>query len=190
MEDSLTFNLLKPVAAPKGSWDRIYDWLVGRAKIVIIFIEIIVVISFFAKVVVDNVGKNRIQEFNSIRQTLQPLENEYEQEFRRLQTKDIEYKRLWNGSKKYKEIIDEVYSYFPSITSDLTIKVEENRVTVFGANNLDDFRTLEEGVKNSETFTEAFVDSLTQEQVDVEQNTGKYIFTIVIDPEKIKRETI
>jgi hypothetical protein len=184
------FNLLKPVELPKTSWDKIYEWLVGKARIVILFVEILIITAFISKVIVDNIGKNKEKEYENLAIELKFYEQKYESTFRKLQRKDIEYKKLWGGSKAYSTIINEIFSYIPNPNDQVSVSIDGDRVTIFGYEDLNQLRTLESSLKSSANFSDAFIDRLSLEQQDVLDGSGQYILTAIIKPENLKRASI
>jgi hypothetical protein len=184
------FNLLKPVELPKTSWDKIYEWLVGKARVVILFVEILIITAFISKVIVDNIGKNKEKEYENLAIEMKFYEQKYESIFRKLQRKDIEYKKLWGGSKAYSAIIEEIFSYIPNPNDQVSVTIDNDRVTIFGYEDLNQLRELEASLKSSNNFSDAFIDRLSLEQQDVVEGAGQYILTAVIKPENLKRASI
>jgi len=56
------FNLLKPQKTPPTLWEKIYAWVLGTARIIVIIVEIIVVFSFGARIAVDTIASRLDKE--------------------------------------------------------------------------------------------------------------------------------
>jgi hypothetical protein len=169
-----TFNLLIPLEPPKTYWDKIYDWLLSRAKVIIMVIEVLIVITFFSKVLVDNYGKNLKQQYNKIKTEID-VESKNEIEFRAYQQKEIDYKNLWDYSNQYSVVIAEVYSYL-SPNAEVAVQIENNKITINGYLSLTESKDLEERIKQSETFQNVVAD-LSVESADIETNQGQFNIT-------------
>jgi len=184
------FNLLKPLEEPKDYWDRIYEWLTTRAKIVVLFVEILMVVAFVLKITVDNIGKNGEQEYEKLNIEATLLSTQYENEFREIQRNEIEYKKLWRNGSGFADILEEVDSYIENVGTDFSIKVDTDRINIFGYQDLESLRQLENSLKTSPTFSGAFIDDLSLRGEDVAENSGQYILTAIIKPELVKRSPI
>lgn len=174
------FNLLKPVAPPKTVWDKVYDWLLGRARIVILITEILIGIAFFAKVIQDTDAKNKEDLIARLTQELNFYADRLEPEFRVIEAKDISYETLWNNSNKYSEVLTEIYSYIANASSEINIRVDGREVTIFGTEDLSILQTLEANLKSSQTFSSVIIKSLTLEQQEILEQKGDYVLTAII----------
>ena len=190
MSNDRFFNLLKPIVEPKSSWDKIYDWILGRARVVLLFVEIIMVVLFFTKVVVDNIGKNRIQQFENVQLELLSLEEKHESEFIKIQNKVLRYTELWDLSSNFYPIFTEIIDNLKIPKNTYFFNISSNgRIQVNGYEDITYLRELEAVMKNSNTFTNVTVDTLTLEQEGLEQK-GKYLLTAYIDTQYITRESL
>lgn len=88
------FNLLKPEHAPPTAWDRIYKWLITRARLVIIVSEIIVALAFVAKVGVDLRTKELDEQLQTNFSELSQLATGVEPELRAIQVDARAYEKL------------------------------------------------------------------------------------------------
>jgi hypothetical protein len=189
MASDKSFNLLKPIEPPKTYWDKIYDWILTRARIVLLIVVVIIIGTFFAKVAVDNIGKNKIQQFTSANNKLLGLSTQYEADFRRTQFKNDEYLKLWNGSSAYAQILDEIYAYLPNPSNQFSVTIADNTILITGSDGSAELELLEDLVKSSETFnSESF--RVTREQREVEQETGKFILEATISEDFLTRNNI
>lgn len=183
------FNLLEPVIPPKTFWDKIYDWFMTRARVVMIVVEVIVVLTFVGKIAIDNIGKNKMNELEKIQLELRPLEISNEAKFRDIQVRGEDYKKLWNKSSAYSEIISEIFSYINHSVDTLSIRIDKNSIIILGYEDLNALQSLETQLKSSPTFTNAMI-SINLEQRDVASDSGQFSLTVTIDDKNIFRERI
>ncbi len=187
MAESRIFNLLKPIAPPETVWDKIYDWILGRARVVILITELLIVGAFVGKVVVDTTAKNKDNQIYSLQSEL-AFYTDKEPVFRDIQKRDTQYVNIWNKSSGYSAILDEIFSYIPNPGAQLTIRFDKGKVSILGYDDLDSLKTLETSLKNSKTFTNASVNTLSLEQKEVLQAKGLYILeATIVNP---KREAL
>lgn len=184
------FNLLKPIVPPTTIWDKIYLWIVSRARIIILIAEVLIVIAFFSKVVIDTQAKNKQRQIDRLIQESNLYAATVEPQFRQLNRQDTDYKKIWNLSSNYSEILEEVYSYIDNPSSEVTIRIDKNKVSIFGTEDLNALSQLESAMESSPTFSTAYIDTLTLEQQEVEQGIGKYILIAVVDDENKYRNPI
>ncbi len=188
MAKSVTFNLLKPLQPPKTAWDKIYDWIVDKARIVVLVTIILIAAAFVAKVVVDTDAKNKNKQIDALNQRLSFYSAEVEPRLRLLATKTDVYQKIWNGSSDYAPIIKEIYSYVDNPGADLTIKAADGKVSIFGTEDLTLLRHLEESLRNSPSFTSVNFGNLSIDGQDVQNAKGEYSVTAVI--KNVKRTQI
>jgi hypothetical protein len=170
------FNLLEPIKPPTTLWDKIYDWVLWRARIVVLVTIISITLIFIGKVIVDTDAKNKTKEIASIQSKLRVLETSYEPEFRNLFRRQDSYTKVWNASNYYSDIIREVNSY---VTSDvkLSFRFQGSTITVFGTENLSILNQIEVAMKSSTSFKSVFVNSLVVDSEETGFNQGDYILT-------------
>ncbi len=191
MADDRFFNLLKPIKEPKSSWDKIYDWVLGRARVVLLFVEILIVLIFFAKIIVDNIEKNRIQEFERLQLELLSLEDKHEDNFTEIQEKVFGYIELWDNSNNLYPILTEILDYIGDPTDQFSLVINEGgTVQINGYESLDKLRDIEADMKASEAFVNVAVDALSLEQSDVFEQKGRFSLTAFLDTENISRDPI
>lgn len=168
------FNLLSPYQSPPTTWDKIYDWLLGRARIVMLIAEFAVVISFVLKVAVDTEAKNLNEEIETNNFELQQYAATIEPQIRLIQLRAQGYKNLWENSSAYSAILNEIYSYFPNLSANIVVRITGSEVTITGDGNLIDFSRVETQMKNSDTFSEVVVQNINSEGGEVVSGQGSY----------------
>lgn len=179
MDSDIKFNLLKPVEIPKSSWDRIYEFIMTRARFVLLVIEIIIIVLFFAKVVIDTTEKNSRQAFEEIQFDLRALELNYDAEFRELQARQTDYFKLVDRTSDYSSVLTEIFSYVPNPSFNFSIRIDGKNLTILGYDNLNDLRNLENRMKASPSFRDVAI-NLNLEQRDIESGLGQYVLNAII----------
>jgi hypothetical protein len=174
------FNLLKPIQPPKTVWDKVYDWLLGRARIVLLITEILIAASFFAKVIQDTDAKNKEDEIVRLTTQLDFYKDTLEPSFRVLENKDNAYRLIWNNSPKYSDIVKQVYEFIGNTSSHVNLRVEGKEITIFGTEDLSVLQRLEAALKSSDIFSSVVIRSLTLEQQEILEQKGDYILSAVI----------
>lgn len=188
MEKNRIFNLLKPVKPPPTFWDKTYDWVLGKARVVILITELLIVAAFVAKVIVDTQARTKDEEIATLRNELGFYSSQREPVFRDIQRRDSAYQRIWTNAAEYTEVLNEIYSYVQNPGLQLTVSAEKNRVSIFGYDDLSSVQNLETQLKSSPTFSSVFVDTLTLEQKEILQSTGQYVLVATIS--EYKREAL
>ena len=174
------FNLLKPLKPPSTSWDKIYDWLIGKARVVILCVELIVAVTFMFKVIVDTTAKNKDTEIEKLNEELAFYSIDLEPKFRKLQDKSDAYIRVWNGSNSYTGVIQELISYVDNEDSQVSINVKDSVLVISGYENLDSLKSLESSIKNSPNFNNVTVSNLTLSEREIIEGKGRYSLTASI----------
>lgn len=188
MAEKRIFNLLKPAEPPSTAWDKVYEWLLGKARIVVLITELIIAVTFVFKVIEDTSAKNKEKEIEQLNGQLAIYAQELEPTFRLIQNKSSDYMSIWTNSSDYTPIINEVFSYITNPSSELSVRVGKNTVSVTGFEDLAALQQLEESMKGSETFTSVGIRDLTLEGDEVTANKGRYILEAVV--EEFKRDPI
>jgi hypothetical protein len=184
MEKNRIFNLLKPVQPPPTFWDKAYDWILGRARVVILITELLIVFAFVAKVIVDTQARAKDEEIATLKGEIGFYASQREPVFRDIQKRDSAYMRVWAITNGYTDILNEVYSYIQTPGLQLTVSAEKNRISIFGYDDLSAVQNLETQLKASPTFSSVFVDTLSLEQKEVLQSTGQYVLVANVADQK------
>lgn len=173
------FNLLKPYVPPASGWDRIYEWLLGKARIVMLIVELIVVATFVTKVVIDTQAKGLEDEIKVKDFELQRLAVSVEPAIRKLQNKTEMYKILWDKSSSYASVLSEVHSYIPNPGAELLVAINRDELTISGVDNFSSLAEIERAMKASTTFSLVSLTQLNTES-SASGTTGDYILTAII----------
>lgn len=190
-ETKRVFNLLKPVEKPKDFWDKVYGWIITQARLVIIVVEIFLVLLFFARVIIDNEGKNKRDFFysNSVFNTLKAFESQNSTEFREIQIKGQEYAKIWNNSSNVSTVFDEAFSIVSPNVKNLSIEVQRNILVIRGQDSIVSINILESSLKRSNSFLEVLVD-ISSDQRQSEEQIADFTITAKIAEEIVNRRQI
>lgn len=189
------FNLLKPVEPPLTVWDKIYEWLVKRARVVVMLAEVFIAIAFFGKVIVDTEAKDKQENVNSLVAEAKLYTDENgvsgarRLKYTQLQSRDSDYQKLWNNSSNVGGILSEIYSYIPNESSDITINISANKVSIFGEVELSILQELEDQIDSSSNFLNSEI-TLTIEQDDAVAGIGTYVLEGTLSTEAITRSDL
>ena len=175
------FNLLKTQAEPPSVWTKVYDWVIGTARIVIIVIEVIVLVAFVIRIFIDLQGKELDKKIEQGEAILNVLKTN-EADFRLIQSKTSTYSTIWNSTPDYSEMIATINASLPinvSITN-LTISINKDTLTITGVADKKkeaDIVDLETNLKNNLPYlTNSVLDRL---QDTTDQLTFSFRATIV-----------
>jgi hypothetical protein len=173
------FNLLKPYKAPPTAWDKVYDWLINKARVVMLVSEVAVAISFVGKVVVDVQAKNLDDAIKGKVFELSQYAPVIEPNLRQIQQKANVFTNIWEASSGYSDVLKEIYSYVPNPAADLSIRIAESDVTITGGDSLEALSQIEAKMKASATFVSSETKiNLNSEGSAVQQ--GKYLLVTKI----------
>ena len=161
------FNLLKAQAEPPSVWSKVYDWVLGTARIIIIVVEVVVLVAFVIRVIIDLQAKDLDNKITQSEAVLNVLRTN-EAEFRTIQGKTSSYTKIWNGTPDYTDIIKSINASLPINTSikDLNISVAKDSLSITGTADKAkeaDIVNLETSVKNN---LPNLTDSILQELKD------------------------
>ncbi len=148
------FNLLKPYKPPLTGWDKVYDWLIGKARVIMIVAEIVVAVTFVTKVVVDTQAAALEDEIRRKDTELKEFEFSTEPALRTMQNKVATYKSLWNTAPAYATILAEADSYVVNQGADFTLGFNEGTFTLAGEDSDTNLGLIELRFKSSELFKE------------------------------------
>ncbi len=146
------FNLLQGNTAPPDLWDKTYAWVTNIGRIIVIIVQIVVIMSFLIRIVVDTQTKNLKEEEKAREQILTSFKQQ-EIEFRNLQTQFQAYKDIWNISSSYSDIFKEILSYMPKRAREINISIKDNIISVKGESEVSLIGTFESKLKNSKNFS-------------------------------------
>lgn len=143
------FNLLRPQLSPPTAWDKIYQWMLGTARIIVIIVQIIVIAAFAVRIYVDTVSRQLDEEIDKKDVILSSLEPREEQ-IRDVQLKSGIYTELWeqsSSSNRYVTLINNLIRGYDGL---LSVNVNKTSILISGEMNEDDIADLEDRLKERE----------------------------------------
>lgn len=146
------FNLLKKQVAPPTAWEKIYTWVLGTARVIVIIAELVVVVAFVTRIVVDTQGSRLDKKLKNREATLGAF-SESEAKYRSIQNRASNYQTLWENSSNYTPALKELDTLLSGGFSDLSISITDGVVTVRGVGDVSRIDDLEKSLKQSTYFS-------------------------------------
>lgn len=157
------FNLLRPQIEPPTMWTRVYDWVVGSARVIVIIVELVVVVAFAIRIVVD-VQSNNLNEQIATKEAILQTFAEAELRYLSTQAKTDAYRDLWETSVEYSTIFAEILSYLPTTSQELVVQMStRSGLFVSGSAEVNEIAQMESSFKASQNFTRQELDSIEGE---------------------------
>lgn len=184
------FNLLRDQLAPPTAWDKIYKWIVGTARIIIILVETIVIVAFAARIVLDFIGKNLDEEIADLDTRLGAYDL-LEEEILGVQTKTSTYEGMWNNSSNISPYYNYIAQLLGSYNSDLSVSIDNSGVSINGELRVSQIDEIENDMKSrlvGEGSSEALFTEVTIGDVDSEGKTEDDLATFSISANFIQEE--
>ncbi len=142
----LGFNLLRPQLSPPTSWDKIYQWMVGTARIIVLLVELVVIAAFGIRVVVDTIGKNLDKDIERKQVELEAYKSS-ELQYLEIQNKTDSYRTLWEQSSNLSEKMVYVNELLESYYGLINVKIDQEELSITGELPLSFVRELENSLK-------------------------------------------
>jgi Tfp pilus assembly protein PilN len=177
------FNLLQGDLTPPDIWDNIYAWVNKIGRLIVILVQVVVIGSFVARVVIDTQTKELLEEEKKNTVTLSALAPQ-ERKYRDMQNRFLSYKEVWHASSTYNKVIVELITGLPKDTKELSVNISGDVVTVKGISAADAISKYEKALKASSSFSDV---QLTELSSTLSSSASKSEFSLQI---KIKDELI
>lgn len=155
------FNLLQDAVRPADSWDKINEWVTNVGRIIVMVVELVVIVSFAARVVIDTQTKNLTEREAVNAQALAAFKDR-ELNFRDKQQRFENYKTMWDGASSYATIVQDVASPLPAGVTDLNIAISGNLISISGEASANEVRNFENRLKGSNKYADVQVVELEQ----------------------------
>lgn len=149
-----TINLLEPVNPPEDVWESIYDWLFNVGKYLLISVEIVVLLVFFSRFVIDRKNNDLTDEINS---QVDVLSNTYyrlaEIKFNNLHTLFGDLKTLDEDQEINSAYISSVQESIPSDLELQRFSYSKGQVSMaFIADNFEEVQSYESSLRNNQLY--------------------------------------
>jgi len=156
------FNLLRPQIEPPSMWTKVYDYIIGSARLIIIIVELIVVGAFVVRIFTD-IESNNLNEQIKTKEAILASFSEAEQRYVNIQSKSSAYEKIWEESYKYSTLFSEVNSYLPVSAQEYGVRFNEKTVFLNGKAPLREVSEMESKFKQSNTFSRQELDQIQTE---------------------------
>jgi Tfp pilus assembly protein PilN len=183
------FNLLQDNTAPPDAWDMVYEWVNKVGRVIVIVVELIVILAFGIRVVVDTQTKTLIELEKQNSQRLAAFKQK-ELQFLDMQQRFNTYKQVWNVGSSYATVLTELNRVAPRNIEDLAISVKDNLITYKGLALTSNIGKYESSLKNSTSFKDVQVfevEAVTQKKYATPQ--ANFGIRIEVKPELIAART-
>lgn len=145
------FNLLKPQLEPPTVWTKIYDWIVGTARLVVIIVELIVVVAFGIRLFVD-IQERQLDDDIATKESIIRALQESETRYIKIQSKTGAFRDGWEETPVYTDVYAEINNYLPVDAVELSVQVQGDRVFASGRASVSEIGKMEASFKDSDTF--------------------------------------
>ncbi|MEI7578641.1 MAG: hypothetical protein WCJ58_01220 [bacterium] len=181
------FNLLKQQVEPPTVWNKVYDWIVGTARLVVIVVEVIVVIAFVVRLIID------VQSAD-LDKKIQAKENQVTlfkesgsvDKYNRIQNKTKAFNDAWTETPIFSKIYAEINSYMPVSGEDININMDQNEISITGKASVKDIGILEVKFKSSSNLQWTEVNKIETQGSSPDEIADFVITTKLKSPEMRK----
>lgn len=146
------FNLLKNQVEPQTVWSKLYNWTTNTARAILVIVELVIVLAFGARVVVDLQFKNLNKDIEA-REDVLLLLQDTEREMRSIQEKVSAYNLIWTNTNYNTSVLDEVIAYIPPSVDDLSVQLSDEELIIRGFATPEIIASIENSFKTSDSFT-------------------------------------
>lgn len=183
------FNLLKPAVELKSLWEKIYDWLIIQARVVITISLIAIVVALVAKVVLDNEAEQKLNRLDELQAELAGLELR-EREIRQVQSRVEDYQIIWNQASNYTEVLESIEEITEEFDDQISVQINRDTLNISGQEDLSELLLLESELKDSFLFEDVLTQNLSQDAESIQTGIGQFLFLGIIKEEFLLRDQI
>lgn len=122
-ETPKTLNLLEASAAPKSTWDNIYDWVFKIGRYIIVAVEAVVILAFVSRFILDR-RNNDLKEEIEGRIGILSAQREMESEIRSVQKTLTNISKMTNAQNSMSSKLEGILSSLPGGVSLDSINID------------------------------------------------------------------
>jgi hypothetical protein len=150
-----SINLLEPVNAPEDVWETVYSWLFNVGKYILISVQVIVLVVFFSRFVIDRTNNDLSDEVNDKVDILnQGFYRQNEIKFRNLQVLLSDLHVIAGEQEINSKLISSVTESVPSSLELQSFSFSDGRVTMsFLADDFEDIQKYETGLRKNPLYS-------------------------------------
>lgn len=142
------FNLLKPAKPIIPTWDKIYYWLSGTIRILILFVEVIIIAGFAYRVIIDR-QSNDIKDQVSQDEKILNIYKSREITYRNYQANLNELTKTVSGANSFINPINQLILQFPKTAVSSISFQSDGSFTLTATTSKDIVTQFEQLLKNS-----------------------------------------
>ena len=175
-----SLDLLQPTEQPTSTWNRIYEWVFNVGRYVIIAVELIVLIAFVMRFVLDR-RNNDLNEEITVKMNMLDAQKETEQKLRRVQKTLDNFSVLIDDqsvlSGKYQQIMSEI----PSEITWKNFGLTQERISFEGrAQSYEEMEEFERTLRENPDYSKVDLELSKSGSADAEVN---YTVTVYLAEE-------
>lgn len=146
------FNLLKTQIEPQTMWTKVYQWTTTTARGIMVIVELIIVLAFGVRVVVDLQFKNLNKDIATREEVIMVLQDS-EHRLRNTQNRVSVHENLYLETYYYSNIYTELKRILPTTVRDLSVLINKDEVVIKGFADTETIARVESEFKKSSFFT-------------------------------------
>ena len=151
-------NLLDPAEKPTSAWDKIYVWVFSIGRYIIIGVEMIVLLAFASRFVLDR-RNNDLKESLDVKVRILQDQKEIESELRRVQSILNNFSDMIDCQKLISPKLTDILDDIPDEFEIDSISVTQSSVNFSGlAPSYEVIKTLEEDLREDPDYGEVSVE--------------------------------
>lgn len=182
------FNLLQDATVPPDAWDKVYEWVTKVGRVLVMVVELIVVIAFVSRIVIDTQTKE-LQKQNDAYSKILAASQTNELHYRDYQKRFESYKTLWNNASSYEKIVSDIVKLTPSNIDNLAISIKDQVINFKGKAPISQVKNLETSLKSSQYFSRVLVPEISTEAQTSSNVEVEFNIRIELKPEAIHART-
>lgn len=181
------FNLLQNNVRPPDAWDKLNDWVTNVGRIIVMIVEVVVIISFIARIAIDTQTKNLLEKEEANSQAIVALKQR-ETKFRTQQAQFETYKQVWDTSSSYTAIITELDTLRPKSIDKLSVNIQGDLITFSGESTVTAIGEFENSLKSSDKYSDVQVAEIERisSVIGGQANRASFSIRMIVQPTEIQ----
>lgn len=176
-----SFNLLRPVEQPPSFWEKIYFWMSGTCRIIIIVVSLVVIIVFGFRFILDRQANDLKTSIKDLNDAISSYKDD-EIAIRALQSKTNAYSSIWGISSNITKMMPEIIKLVPSKLANLGLGINEKGFSLNGIATRGEISSIENILKTTpDLYKDVAVTSLKKVAGQTNQSMDVFEFAITAD---------
>ncbi|MEI6462930.1 MAG: hypothetical protein WCO33_04690 [bacterium] len=156
-----SFNLLFAQNRQLDSWDRLYVWLSGTCRIIIILALLIILLSFGYRFILERNLNDLKDSLDTVSFRLKSYEKR-QSEIAQVQAEIVSYNTVWKQFSNFATNIDDVIALVPKNISDMSFSTSLVGIQLSGTGARSIIAQIENSYKNSPLYINVVLSNLSQ----------------------------